>query len=122
MEPAQIVATYGDAWNEPDAAQRAALLEDAWSDHGVYEDPMGRADGRDALVAHIGGFQQQMPGHRIDMASGVDSYGNLFRFAWVMRDATGNVALEGMDFGEFADDGRIARITGFFGPFPPMPE
>jgi hypothetical protein len=122
MEPAQIVATYGEAWNELDEAKRASLLAEAWADKGVYEDPMGRAEGRDALVAHIGGFQQQMPGHRIDMTSGVDSYGSLFRFAWVMRDATGTIALEGMDFGEFADDGRIARITGFFGPFPPMAE
>jgi hypothetical protein len=32
------------------------------------------------------------------------------------------VALEGMDFGELATDGRISRIVGFFGPFPALNE
>lgn len=119
MDVAQTVATYGAAWNERDADARAALLEAAWSLDGTYQDPTGRADGRDALVAHIGGFQQTMPGHTIDQESGVDVYGNVFRFAWSMRNADG-VVLEGFDYGELDADGRIARIVGFFGPFPPL--
>ncbi len=119
MEPAEAVAAYGAAWNESNEGARRALLAQSWSDGGVYMDPTGRADGRDALVAHIGGFQTMMPGHTIEMTSGVDVHGNVFRFAWTMRN--GNEAvLEGMDFGELADDGRIDRIVGFFGPFPPL--
>ena len=60
-----------------------------------------------------------MRGHSIDQASGVDAHDDVFRFAWVMRSG-GAVLLEGMDFGELAADGRIKRIEGFFGPFPPM--
>jgi hypothetical protein len=30
--------------------------------------------------------------------------------------------LEGMDFVELAADGRLQRIVGFFGAFPPVPE
>jgi hypothetical protein len=114
----EAVATYGAAWSETDEAQRRKLLEQAWADDAIYQDPMGRAEGREALVAHIGGFQQMMAGNTIDATSGVDTYGSVFRFSWVMRDATGNVALEGMDFGEIAPDGRVQSITGFFGPFP----
>jgi len=33
-----------------------------------------------------------------------------------MLGADGAVAMEGVDFGELADDGRIAKIVGFFGP------
>jgi hypothetical protein len=117
MEPAQAITTYGAAWNEPDAARRAELLEEAWATDGAYLDPTGHAEGRDALVAHIGGFQEMMPGHTIDMTSGVDEHDGVFRFAWVMRNADGDV-LEGMDYGELADDGRISRIVGFFGPIP----
>ena len=73
----------------------------------------------EALIAHIGGFQSMMPGHTIDIESGVDTYGTVFRFAWVMRNG-GDVAHEGVDFGELAADGRIRRIIGFFGPFPPL--
>jgi hypothetical protein len=121
MELNEIVAAYGASWNEPDEAKRRKLLEQAWADDAVYQDPMGRAEGRDALVAHIGGFHQMMPGNTIEMASGVDTYGTAFRFAWEMRDADGNVAVEGIDFGTIAPDGRVASITGFFGPFPDLP-
>jgi len=118
MDTNEAVATYGAAWNETDEQKRRALLEQSWADDAIYQDPMGRAEGREALVAHIGGFQQMMAGNTIDATSGVYTYGNVFRFSWVMRDAQGNVAMEGMDFGELADDGLLASITGFFGPFP----
>jgi hypothetical protein len=117
MELEVTVATYGDAW-AADEPERRRMLEAAWEDAGVYSDPLGRAEGREALVAHIAGFQQQFPGHRIVMTSGVDAHGSHFRFAWALADADGNVVMEGVDFGEVADDGRIARITGFFGPLP----
>jgi len=114
----EIVAAYGASWNERDEQKRRKLLDASWSDDGIYQDPMGRAEGRDALVAHIGGFHEMMPGNTIEATSGVDTYGEVIRFAWVMRDADGKVALEGMDFGELASDGRLKSITGFFGPFP----
>jgi hypothetical protein len=119
MDAAEAVNTYGATWNEPDEQKRRALLDRAWSDDGVYMDPTAQADGRDALLAHIGGFQAMMPGHTIEMTSDVDAHGNVFRFAWNMRNGNETV-LEGMDYGELADDGRIRRIVGFFGPFPPL--
>ena len=118
MDALEIVTAYGSAWNEPDEKARRALLDRSWSDDGHYSDPTGSAAGRDALLAHIGGFQAMMPGHTIDMISGLDSRENVFRFAWVMRNGTEDV-LEGMDYGELAADGRISKIVGFFGPFPP---
>ena len=119
MDTNEIVTAYCAAWNETDEAKRTALLERSWADDGVYGDPTATVEGRAALIAHIGGFQSMMPGHTIDIESGVDTYGTVFRFAWVMRNG-GDVALEGIDFGELAADGRIRRIVGFFGPFPPL--
>jgi hypothetical protein len=118
MDLHETVAAYGAAWNEPEEDKRRTLLEQSWAEGAVYQDPTGRAEGRDALVAHIGGFQQMFPGNTIENTSGVDTYGEVFRFAWVMRDASGSPALEGMDFGEVAPDGRLKSISGFFGPFP----
>jgi hypothetical protein len=115
----EIVTAYGDAWNEHDEKARAALLDRAWADDGVYCDPSATVDGRGSLVAHIGGFQQMMPGHSIELTSGVDAHNERFRFTWVMRK-DGETVLEGVDFGELAPDGRIKRIVGFFGPFPPL--
>lgn len=119
MEIDDVVAAYGAAWNEPDAAKRTALLEQSWADDGQYRDPTGNASGRAALIEHIGGFHAMMPGHEIHQASGVDAHGSTFRFEWDMRNGA-EVALVGMDFGELAPDGRIQSITGFFGPFPSL--
>jgi hypothetical protein len=119
MDTDEIIAAYGAAWNETDDAKRAALLEQSWTDDGIYNDPTATVNGRPALVAHIGGFHAMMPGHTIDQASGADARDGIFRFAWVMRKGD-EVALEGFDFGELAPDGRIHRIVGFFGPFPPL--
>jgi predicted SnoaL-like aldol condensation-catalyzing enzyme len=119
VEPSKVVAIYGAAWNEPDEAKRTALLEESWVDDGVYQDPTGVADGRAALVAHIGEFHEMFPGRSIDFASGVDVTDAGIRWAWVMRNGDA-IELEGMDFAELAPDGRIRRIAGFFGPLPSL--
>jgi SnoaL-like protein len=116
------VAAYAAAWNEPDVQARRALLERSWAADGVYCDPTARVEGREALVGHIGGFHAQRPGHRIEMASGVDEHDGLLRFAWRMVGPDGSGVLEGMDFGELAGDGRLKLIVGFFGPFPALGE
>lgn len=119
MDADEVVAAYGAAWNEPDEAKRTALLDTAWADDGFYQDPSATAEGRAALVAHIGGFHAQSPGRTIDLASGIDSNGGSLRWSWVMRNGDA-VELEGVDFADLAPDGRIRRIAGFFGPLPPL--
>ena len=116
----EVVSAYGAAWNEPDDAARRALLQNAWSDDGVYCDPTATAEGRERLVEHIGGFHQQMPGARIELASGVDEHDGWLRFAWTMLGPDGTPMMDGFDVAELAADGRLRRIVGFFGPFPPL--
>jgi hypothetical protein len=115
----EIVEAYGAAWNEADEAKRRALLELSWADDGVFQDPRDRAEGREALLALIAGFRQAFAGGSIDLTSGVDEHHGLLRFTWRIKDAGGKTLLEGIDFGELAPDGRIARIMGFWGPPPP---
>jgi hypothetical protein len=112
----EVVALYGSAWNTTDEAARRRALERAWADAGVYSDPTARVEGREALVAHIGGFQAQMPGARLELTSGVDEHHGALRFTWTLRASDGSTVTEGIDFGELAGDGRLRRITGFFGP------
>ena len=114
----ETVRTYSAAWSETDPDARRALLETAWADTGLYQDPMGRADGRDALVAHIGGVLSQFPGAGIEITSGVDHHNNALRFNWQMRLGDGSIMVEGVDYGTLAEDGRLQSITGFFGPVP----
>ena len=111
---AAAVANYVAAWGAPDEDERRTMLERAWTDDGVYRDPTAVVEGREALVAHIGGFH----GARVVTTSGVDAYDGYLRFAWRMLNADGAVTPEGIDFGELAPDARLKRIVGFFGPLP----
>lgn len=120
MDTAAVVQAYGAAWNEPDEDARRRLLESAWADDASYCDPTATANDREALVAHIGGFQAALPGHRIDMTTVVDEHDQCLRFGWAMRGRDGAVLIEGTDFGTLAADGRLQRIVGFFGPLAPL--
>lgn len=114
------VQAYGAAWNEPEEAARRKLLEAAWSDDGAYTDPQSNVQGRDALVALIGGFQKQMPGARIELASGVDQHHDRLRFAWKLVGPNEATMVEGIDYGELAEDGRLSKIVGFWGQPPAL--
>jgi hypothetical protein len=65
-------------------------------------------------MRHGGG----MPEHRFRRASGIDAHHDHFRFAWELVGPDGGIALAGIDAGELTDDGRLRRITGFFGELP----
>ena len=120
LTPVEAVDAYTSSWGEADEAKRRAILETSWADDGRYCDPSGEAVGRDALVAHIGGFLDNpaMKGFVLERVSGVDVHHNVLRFDWVLKNAEGEVVMEGVDYGELADDGRLQSITGFFGPIP----
>jgi hypothetical protein len=116
----EVVTAYCAAWNETDDAARRKLLDVGWADDGVYCDPTATVHGRDALVAHVAGFHERFPGARIDQTSGVDEHDGWLRFAWTMPGPDGATIMEGFDIGELGPDGRLRRIVGFFGPFPPL--
>jgi hypothetical protein len=111
---AETVAAYIAAWNEADVAKRKPLLETAWADDGAYIDPVSDVKGRDGLEATIAGFHAQQPGARIDLTSGIDQHHNQIRFRWDFVGPDGKIAISGIDVGEIAPDGRLARIVGFW--------
>jgi SnoaL-like protein len=112
---ASLVATYAAAWGELDAEARGRLLQECWAPEGVYVDPTTRAEGREGLSAYIAGFHERMPGYRIDLTTSADGHGPHLRFGWAMKRPDGSVELEGMDYAEVDDAGRLTRIVGFFG-------
>lgn len=116
--PAETIATYMAAWCEPDAAKRKPMLEQCWADDGLYCDPVSDGRGREALEGFIASMHTQQPGAKIAMASGIDQHHNQVRFGWSFLQADGKTAIEGIDVGELAPDGRIARIIGFWGAPP----
>lgn len=119
--PEETTLAYVEAWHTPDAQRRRALLDRCWADDGSYTDPTNRAHGREELLSLIAAFRARLPGARISLTSGVDGHDGMVRFRWVFVQPDGT-RREGFDIGELDNDGRLRRITGFFGPFPPVPE
>jgi hypothetical protein len=60
----------------------------------------------------------QVPGHRFRRVSGIDTHHDQIRFAWDLVAPDGTIVVAGIDIGEMAEDGRLRRITGFFGGIP----
>jgi hypothetical protein len=112
----RVITLYCDAWNEPDPDRRAELLWEVWAPHGTYTDPTVHLEGASELAAHIGRVSEKYPGSHIAMTSLVDAHHRVLRFTWCRIMADGRRLPEGIDFGEVADDGRLLRVVGFFGP------
>ena len=115
---ADVATAYLAAWNEPDASLRQALLQQCWSEDGVYVDPNVSLAGRAALDRHIAKVQSGRPGARLEFMSGIDAHHNLVRFLWRLVRADGTCGDTSIDFGELGPDGRLMKMVGFFGPAP----
>ena len=114
----EILDVYGAAWNEKDEAKRRALLETCWADDGTFTDPQTDIKGREALVTQIADFQAQFAGAQVVPTSTADEHHGMVRFTWRIMAADGSTMLDGIDFSTLAEDGRIEKTVGFFGPPP----
>lgn len=115
---AATLETYFRMWNETDARERTKLIAAVFTDDGRHVDPAADARGHAALGEMVAGIQDHYPGHVIRQTSGVDTHNNQFRVGWELAAPDGSVVVAGIDAGEVADDGRIRRITGFWGNLP----
>ena len=114
----KTVDAYLAMWNETDPARRTQHIERAWAADGHYVDPLSEARGYAALGEMVSGVQTKFPGHRFRRVSGVDVHHDQLRFAWELAAPDGAVVVGGLDVGALAPDGRLRRITGFFGEVP----
>jgi hypothetical protein len=60
-------------------------------------------------------MQSLYPGHTFRRTSGIDAHHEHLRFSWDLVGPDGAVVLAGVDVGDISEDGRLQRITGFFG-------
>jgi hypothetical protein len=115
------VDTHLSGFSEPDPDRRAELIGSVWTEDGHLIDPPLAGEGHAGIAALGEALQQHYPGHRFRRASAVDEHHGHLRFAWELVAPGGEVALSGLDVGELADDGRLRRIVGFFGPLAAAP-
>ena len=115
----RLIDRYCEAWGVADAAQRLSLLDEVWTEGGVYTDPRSHLTGAPALSEHIGRVLTRRPGATIRRTSAVDAHHGWARFHWQVLLSDGTLLPEGIDLAELTDSGKIRRIVGFFGPLEP---
>ena len=79
----------------------------------VYVDKLAHVTGSESLVRHIEMFQSQLPGASFTI-TGLAMHHSYCRVDYVCVDGSGKAVLEGTDIMEFAEDGRISKIIGFY--------
>lgn len=115
----ETIDLYLSAWNETDATRRAAIVARVWTEDGRLVDPPMEAQGHPGISDLHAALQGQFPAHSFRRSSAVDAHHDAVRFSWeLVSDADGSVVLTGLDVGLLAGDGRLMRITGFFGDLP----
>ena len=113
----QTMKLYSRAWVEPAADLRTKLLAQAWAKDGRYRDPGVDLKGVDALAQHMGEFITRFPKAQIVATSKLDTFGAVYRVAWVLHFNDGATPdLEGFDCGELDAEGRLVSLLSFFGP------
>ena len=106
---------YLAAYNERDREARDAFIAQVWARDGRLIDPPLAGEGHGAISDMASAMHEHYPGHAFRRVSDVDVHHDHLRFAWELVGPDGEIALTGMDAGELDGDGRLSRITGFFG-------
>jgi len=109
------VRRYDDVWTESHPAARLAALAEIWAEDGLYVDPEvpDGVRGRAALSDFVGTSHEELPGLTIKATSELSVLGDRGWYSWEATTAGGD-AFDGIDFVEFAADGRIERLTNFY--------
>jgi hypothetical protein len=114
-ELTETIDTYLEAYGETDPARRAALIAQAWAANGRLIDPPLDAEGHDGIDGMFAAVQGQFPGHTFRRSTELDAHHGFARYGWQLVAADGSVTLAGTDVAEVDDEGRLVRVTGFFG-------
>jgi hypothetical protein len=112
-----VVAAYGLAWNETDAAARLSLIEEALAQDGTYRHHQidDVVVGRDGYSGAIADFQTAFPGHYFQVRAWAptDRHHDRVQLRWRQCNADGNVELEGSDYLVIGPDGLVAEAANF---------
>jgi len=104
------LAAYCDA----DAGRRADAIRAAWNPEGRLVDPPLEARGHQGIADQVATLLSHYPQHRFERSTGIDAHHGFLRYGWKLCNAQGATVLEGVDFAELDEGGRLLRVVGFF--------
>ena len=124
MTPEECMTIYGQAWFEPDHAQRVEILRRCCTEDIRFADAGALYNGLDEVSGMIGATRSSVAGAQgssasatgrsgggvsVEVTTPIETFGPFFRYSFVWHMPDGSFG--GTDFGEFAEDGRMKVIT-----------
>ncbi len=116
----RLIDDHLAAYADPDRQRRSAAVQRLWAEDAQLVDPPLAAHGHAQIVDQADHLLAQFPGHRLRRSSGIDLHHGAARYGWQLLAPDGRVVLEGIDFAQLDAQGRLQRVTGFFGPLPAL--
>ena len=117
MEIPECFGHYLAAWNEQDPGRIRGHLLSSLADDALFVDPANQVTGIDAIESLIREAHAAMDAEYVRV-SGIDGHNRRYRYLWEVR-RSGQPPIPGMDVSTINAAGKIERIDGFFGDFPP---
>ena len=108
------VDVYLSAWSEPDAAARRRLLESAVTEDVLFRDAYGCLQGIDDLNANLAAVQRFMPGMSLQRSGELRQCQESALGGWSAAGPDGAIRAKGTNAFDFAPNGKIRRIVGFW--------
>jgi uncharacterized protein YndB with AHSA1/START domain len=108
------VDAYLRAWGDPDAGVRRSLLAGCAAPGIEFRDAYSATVGLEDLLAHLDAVQVHMPGIALARDGEVRLSHGTAVSNWKASKKDGSPVGKGVNVYDFAPDGRIARVIGFW--------
>ncbi len=112
---ADTIDAWFSAWAEPDPSAREAVLGAVAAASVTFRDQYSCLAGMADLLPHVAAAQHFMPGVRVTRDGEVRHCQGMVLANWIATAADGQPRGRGTNVFEMAADGRIERVTGFWG-------
>jgi hypothetical protein len=77
-----------------------------------------QGSGRSQISALVGAVHQRYPGFRFALKGQPDAHGDRMRFSWTLGPSGSEDLIEGTDFVQLNQEGRLQSVTGFLDKVP----
>ena len=111
---ARLVDTWFDAWSEPEASKRQAMMTSIASPAVRFQDRFSSLDGLDDVLPHLAAAQRFMPGLRMKRVGAPRHCQGMALVDWIVSATDGAERGRGTNAFVFGPTGRIEWVTGFW--------
>jgi uncharacterized protein YndB with AHSA1/START domain len=111
---ARLADTWFDAWGEPDASKREAMMTAIVSPAVRFQDRFSNLDGLEDVLPHLAAAQRFMPGLRMKRAGSPRHCQGMALVDWIVSATDGTERGRGTNAFVFGPTGKIEWVTGFW--------